>query len=198
MPCSTHMKLSDTVVIHEPPQRVWKAITDPSSWPDWNPKVVRVVRTSTRPLEVGETFTADFKLSGPPMPSQLKVRVLNPLRQLTVKQRPEGRHRSRSVKIDFEIEMEGTATRVTQTTDITEAGLPFWTRTVMWIVTRFGKAAGPSPLDGLKKHLESTSSKTPSTKASAAEGSPAIPTEPSYPVDPAAPANPATPDKKVW
>jgi carbon monoxide dehydrogenase subunit G len=192
------MKLSDTVVIHEPPQRVWKAICDPATWPDWNPKVVSVSRTSTGPLEVGETFTADFKLNGPPMPSQLKVRVLNPLRQLTVKQRPEGRHRSRSVKIDFEIEMEGTSTRVTQTTDITEAGLPFWARTLMWIVTRFGKAAGPSPLDGLKKHLESSSSTTSSTKASAANVTPAAPAAPANPTDPVAPANPAAPDKKVW
>jgi uncharacterized protein YndB with AHSA1/START domain len=180
------MKLSDSVVIHAPPQRVWNAITDPATWPDWNSKVVSVARTNPGPLEVGEIFNADFRLSGPPLPSQIKVRVLNPLRQLTVKQRPEGRHRSRSVKIEYEMEMEGTSTRVTQTTDITEAGLPFFARWFMWFATRFGKAAGPSPLDGLKKHLE-----TDATKSAASETASATPTTPEK--------APETPDtKKSW
>jgi carbon monoxide dehydrogenase subunit G len=180
------MKLSDSVVIHAPPQRVWNAIVDPVTWPDWNPKVVNVVRTNPGPLEVGEIFNADFRLSGPVLPSQIKVRVLNPLRQLTVKQRPEGRHRSTSVKIDYEIEMEGTSTRVTQTTDITEAGLPFFARWFMWFVTRFGKAAGPSPLDGLKKRLE-----TDATKPAASAAVPAAPT-----ASEKAPEAPQT--KKTW
>jgi carbon monoxide dehydrogenase subunit G len=148
------MKLTDSVVIHAPIQQVWGALIDPASWPDWNPKITRVVRSASGPVEVGETFAADFQLSGPPTPSQIKVRVLNPLRQFSVKQRPEGRHRSRAVKIDFEIFPEGASTRVTQTTDFKEAGLPWAVRALMWTASRFGKATGPSPLDQLKQKLE--------------------------------------------
>lgn len=175
------MKLTDSVVIHAPIQRVWSALIDPVSWPDWNPKITRVVRSASGPVEVGETFAADFRLNGPPIPSQIKVRVLNPLRQFSVKQRPEGRHRSRAVKIDFEVFPEGASTRVTQTTDFKEAGLPWTARALMWMATRFGKAAGPSPLDQLKKHLEGGAPKA-STTVAAADVS----------------AEAASPPKKTW
>lgn len=148
------MKLNHSVVIHAPLLRVWDALVDPSHWPDWNPQLVHVVRTQTGPLEAGEILAADFVFNGRTTPSQIKVRVLHPHRHFTIKQRPEGRHRAKAVKIDYELEAEGERTRVTETLDLKEAGLSFFGGLALWFGHRFG-GGKLGALPRLKQRLES-------------------------------------------
>ncbi len=147
------MKLNHSVVIHAPPLRVWDALVDPSHWSDWNPQLVHVVRTQTGPLEVGEILAADFVFNGRTTPSQIKVRVLHPHRHFTIKQRPEGRHRAKAVKIEYELEAEGEHTRVTETLDLKDAGLSFFGGLALWFGHRFG-GGKLGALPRLKQRLE--------------------------------------------
>jgi uncharacterized protein YndB with AHSA1/START domain len=148
------MKITESIIINAPPEQVWNFLADPDTWPNWNPKVAKVDRAQTGLLVPGEAFEAGFVLGQRTTNSQVKVRVMEPLRRLVLKQRPDPKERERFLRVEFEMAASDRGTRVVQTTDFTDSGMSRLTKGIMWLLSRIGRPQGQSPLDELKKKLE--------------------------------------------
>ena len=148
------MKLRESILIPSPLERIWATIVDPATWPAWNPKIQSVRRSNYGPVVVGEQFHAVFKLGQMETPSEIEVVASEPPARLALRQHYESGRRSRSVEIVFQLEPTERGVRLTQTVDLAGAGIPWPIRLLIWWITRFGRAVGPSPLDSLKRLAE--------------------------------------------
>jgi uncharacterized membrane protein len=59
------MRVSHTIQIHAPLDRVWAVTLDLERWPDWTPTVTSVQRLDTGPVEVGSRVRMKQPLQPP-------------------------------------------------------------------------------------------------------------------------------------
>lgn len=146
------MKITERIVIEAPPERVWSWLADPALWARWNPKVKRINRSRTGAMVAGEMFAADFALSDNATTGQVEVKVCEPFQRLALQHWVDVRGRVRSLGVEFALTVEGAETRLVQTTDFSDAGLPWPVKLLVRIINRFGRTMGRSHLEELK-HL---------------------------------------------
>jgi uncharacterized protein YndB with AHSA1/START domain len=144
------MKMTECIVIEAPPEQVWSWLADPALWARWNPKVKRVKRSRTGAVVAAEVFEADFALSGTATTGQVEVKVCEPFQRLALQQWVDVRGRARSLGVEFALSVEGAETRLLQTTDFADTGLPWPVKLLVGIINRFGRTVGRSHLEELK------------------------------------------------
>lgn len=148
------MKIIERVVIQAPPEQVWLWLADPALWARWNPKVKRIKRSRTGAMAVGEVFEAEFALSHNATTGQVEVKVFEPFQRLVLQHWVDVRGRARSLGVEFELTVEGAHTLLVQTTDFSDAGLPWPVRILIGFIHRFGRPVGRSHLEALKQLAE--------------------------------------------
>ena len=144
------MKITERIVIEAPPERVWSWLADPALWARWNPKVKRVNRRRTGAMVAAEVFEADFALSDTATTGQVEVKICEPFERLALQHSVDVRGRVRSLGVEFSLTGEGAETRLLQTTDFSDVGLPWPVKLLVRIINRFGRTVGRSHLEELK------------------------------------------------
>lgn len=148
------MKITERVIIEASPERVWSWVADPALWARWNPKLKRLNRSRTGAVAAGEVFEADFALSHNATTGQVEVNVCEPFQRLVLRHWVDVRGRVRSLGVEFALTVEGANTLLVQTTDFSDAGLPWPVRMLVGFIHRFGRPVGPSHLETLKQLAE--------------------------------------------
>lgn len=150
-----NMTLRESILIPSPLEHVWAVIADPTTWPNWNPKIQNVRRSNRGPAVMGEQFHAVFKLGQKVTPSEIEVVSSEPPTRLLLRQHFESGQRARSVDIAFHLEITESGVRLTQTVDLAAAGIPWLLRLIIGWVHRHGRPAGPSSLEELRTLVRS-------------------------------------------
>ena len=148
------MKITERIVIEATPERVWSWLADPALWARWNPKVKRVKRSQAGAVVAGETFEADFALSDNATTGQVEVKVCEPFQRLALRHWVDVRGRVQSLGVEFALTADGAETRLLQTTDFSDVGLPWPVKLLVRIIHRFGRPVGRSHLEELKQLAE--------------------------------------------
>ena len=91
-------------------------------------------------------------------PTEVMVREAMPLRRVIVEQSFQHKNRSRHVEVNLELAAGKDGIQVTQTLNHGNAGMPFWSEFMAWVIHRFGSATGVPPLERLKAVAESAQS----------------------------------------
>ena len=125
-------------------------MADPALWARWNPKVKRVKRSRTGAVVAGETFEADFALSDSATIGQVEVKMCEPFQRLALRHWVDARGRVQSLGVEFALTADGARTRLLQTTDFSDVGLPWPVKLFVKIINRFGRTVGRSHLEELK------------------------------------------------
>ena len=146
------MKITEHIVIEAPPERVWSWVADPALWARWNPKVKRVNRSRTGAVVAAEVFEADFALNDTGTTGQVEVKACEPFRRLALRHWVDAQGRVQSLGVEFALTADGAQTRLLQTTDFSDVGLPWAVKLLVRIINRFGRTVGRSHLEELK-HL---------------------------------------------
>jgi uncharacterized protein YndB with AHSA1/START domain len=144
------MKLHESIEIPARPEQVWALISDPETWPGWNPRIQTVRRDRNGALVLGEQFHATFKISVRDVPSSFEVLELDPNRRLVFRQRYDDRLRVRWVDVTFGLTATSGGVRVTQTVDLSCSGIWWPLRLLIACIHRFGRPSGNGPLDELR------------------------------------------------
>ncbi|GHC03137.1 SRPBCC family protein [Cerasicoccus arenae] len=142
------MILRSRIDISLPPDKVWEMLRYAEYMELWNPKCVSCPSLG-RELQVGDTFSATFKLTKEGV-SDCEVLALEPCQRITI------RHRPREMKgyVDETYHLlprkNGQTTRVEQVLDVTHSSIPRWAQALMYFLNRFGRKMGDGPLEGLR------------------------------------------------
>ncbi|MEM9462160.1 MAG: SRPBCC domain-containing protein [Myxococcota bacterium] len=135
-----HKSVHAELVIPAPPKRVWSVITDPASYPEWNPVFVEVVGTYAE----GETLTYQMKdQSGKTTEVVSTVIQLDPQRALN---QFGGIRGVLTFDHHWVLEPIDGGTKVTQYEHYRGIGVWLWDPS--WFQTAYGKA-----LEGLRDRL---------------------------------------------
>jgi uncharacterized protein YndB with AHSA1/START domain len=161
------MKVHESLEIAASPEWVWEHIADPQAMADWHAKLVEVRRNSSGPLYVGERFGATYIMSRKKQnrrDSEAEVLRCEPWTALVLRHHMIEKGATGYVDETYLLSPrdEGRATRVEQTVDFANAGLPLWARALMWCITRTGEPSGEGTLDPLKRACEGVGGPSPS------------------------------------
>ena len=148
------MKLRDSIDIRAEPDAVWPFVAIPQRMALWNRHVVAVDRSSEQPVQMGERFRMTFKMSGPERQSDVEVVQCQPPLLVAYRHRFTAKARERSALESYELIPLDEKTRLRQTIDLGDAGIPWFFGPLIWWVHRFGRSMGEPFLEGLKRLVE--------------------------------------------
>ena len=149
------MRLRETVEIVAAPREVWPFIVDPVLQAGWNPKVISVDRATDGPVALGERFQMIYRMSSKDQLSNVEVIELVPDERLTMRHTVSAHGAEHTVTEAYDLRASGDSTRLTQTLDLSQTGLPWPIRLLIGFITRFGKPVNTPYLDRLKAMIES-------------------------------------------
>src|SRR4051812_16732911 len=137
----------ESIDISARPEDVWPLIADPQRLGGWNVKLVSVKRAAVGPVQLGERFEAVYQMSGKRRAVSTEVVRCQPPLALTLRHRIAEEPPERFVDESYDLFTVGTVTRVQQSVDFSQAGLPLWARAIMWFVSTFGHPDGEGILE---------------------------------------------------
>jgi uncharacterized protein YndB with AHSA1/START domain len=147
-------KIRSRIEIHAPPEQVWVFVADPVLESAWNPKMVGISRAIEGPVSQGERFELEYEMSGKRSRCEAEVLEAQPPVRLVYRYRLLDEKRPVAARVMYTLEDRRGATRLVQTIDLGEMGIPWPLRALIWFVTRFGKDAGVPYLQELKNQVE--------------------------------------------
>jgi len=143
----------DTIEIDAPPERVWPHLADLALMQAWHPKLVSAEPLTSGQARVGQSWRTVSRMGNREKRFLSRIEVCEPFSKVVfVHQDDDGRnHFARET---FGLTPIGTGTRVTQSLDLSQSGIPLPWRLLIGFIARFGAPAGPSIFAELKRTLE--------------------------------------------
>lgn len=147
------MTLRERIAIDVPPEMLWPYLSDPVLLGTWNPRIREIERDATGPVVLGERFGLTFQMS---RAEHAEMEVL----ECTFPTRIVFRHHRETdpnayADLTFDVRATDGGCVLTQTFDLSRAGIPVFFRVLIWLISRFGKPEGATYLQELKQDLES-------------------------------------------
>lgn len=149
------MQLKQTIAIDAPPESVWLYLADPILQAAWNPKVVSLDRDHDGPVQLGERFEMLYRMSGQDRLSRVEVKAVSEPEQLVFEHTLDWKGKTMTTQESYSIDPLRHGVRVTQTIDLSQAGIPWPIRILIGLIHRFGKAQEAEYLKRLKHMIES-------------------------------------------
>ena len=145
------MTLKDRVDIHRPPEQVWQVIENPETMKLWNPNVKDVMLHNWGARAQGFRYRITYALSGKPSELDAEILEYHPPVRLVIKL-TGGRFSGNDYVYEIYelVPMDG-GTRLDQTIEIHDSGIPLLFRILIWFVRHFGKPTRKSYLFGVKE-----------------------------------------------
>jgi uncharacterized protein YndB with AHSA1/START domain len=150
------MRIVQRVEIDASPDEVWPYVADPVLVSIWNPKVVAVDRLREGPVETGEQFEMTYRMSRGDRRSTVEVLAAEAPCRLVIRHTPCERPERGCAVEHYVLEMRRGRTRLTQTLDLSRAGVPLWARPLIWLIMKLGKPKGTPCLELLRDAVESS------------------------------------------
>ncbi len=139
-----------------PPEAVWKHLADPATWSEWNTRIQIVRRDRDGELRASEQFSAQLQVQDRLVASHVVVSRCHKEAKLELVQNFEDSQRRRMVKVKFRLApTRGGGTRVSQEVDLGRSGVSLLARTVSVVLHKLGRSEEFSPLENLKRLVES-------------------------------------------
>jgi hypothetical protein len=148
------MKIYDSIEIAAPPEVVWPLLADPEQMVGWHARLVSVQRPVTGVVRLGERYVATYLMSGKQGIAETEVIRCQPPVELVLRQHIKMMSRDGHVDEHFTLAAKDRKTLVKQAVDFKHSLIPWWARALMWVLSRFGRAAEPSLLQPLKHAAE--------------------------------------------
>lgn len=142
------------ITIGAPPERVWPFVADPILESSWNPKMVAIDRDLEGPVRLGERFEIEYVMSGKSSRCEADVIESDAPSRLVYRYHLLGENKPVSVLMTYDLRRGGGTTRLVQTIDMSEMGIPLPVRALIWFVTRFGRSVGAEYLETLRAEVE--------------------------------------------
>jgi len=148
------MATGDSIEIAANLEEVWPFLADPVGHAVWNEKVVDVRRKSGELVRLGERFGMTYRLSGKDSQVEVEVIVCDPLREIHFRHQYRWKSQFRYAVEKYRLHQIGNHVEVTQEIDMSEIGIPWIFRLLIWFISRFGKFVGQSNMERLKEAVE--------------------------------------------
>jgi carbon monoxide dehydrogenase subunit G len=148
------MTLKEHVHIDRPPEDVWNVIENPETMKLWNPNVKHVVLYNWGARSQGFRYRMTYALSGKANELDAEMLEYRPPVRLVIKLTGGRFARKTCIHEIYDLVPVEGGTRLEQTIDIHDAGIPLLYRMLIWFIRRFGKPTGPSYLAGVKALVE--------------------------------------------
>lgn len=145
--------MKDKLKIEASVDEVWAALQDLSLMELWNPKCKRSGAPS-EPAYEGLSFEAEFQLSRSSSAVQVEVLKVEPGRELALRHTDAGRQPPMVVVETFRLEKLDTGCVIHHEVDMSQSGLPVLVRWLASFLSRYGRSAGPSSLEGIRALVE--------------------------------------------
>ena len=143
----------DTIDINAPAEDVWPQIADLTLMTAWHPKLVSAEPITSGQPRVGQTWRTVSLMGRREKRLLSRIEICEPLKKVVFVHQDEDR-RDRFVRETFELTTAQQRTRLRQTLDLTDAGIPWPWRLLIRFIARFGTPAGESIFAELKRNLE--------------------------------------------
>lgn len=148
------MIIRESIEIEAPPEEVWPQIADPERMAAWHVKLLSVRRSGRGTVRLGDRFETTYTMSGRQLDASAEVIRCQPPAALTLRHHLPIEGRQRYVDESFDLTAVSSGTRVDQAVNFRAAGLPWWARLVIRLITWFGQPTGPGILAPLKMACE--------------------------------------------
>jgi len=135
-------------------EEVWPFIADPVGQATWNEKIVDVCRHSGQAIRLGETFGMTYRMSGRDRKSEVEVVVCDPPNEVHFRHQYRWKSQFRYAIEKYRLQQQGDRVEVTQEIDLSETGISWFFRALIWFISRFGKSVGKSNMERLKEAVE--------------------------------------------
>ena len=142
------------IEIDAPPDRVWVFVADPVLESAWNPKMVGISREPEGRVGEGERFELEYVMSGRGSRCEAEVLEARAPEKLVYRYHLLGEKRPLAARVTYTLDDRRGATRLVQTIDLSEMGIPWPLRALIWLITRIGKETGVPYLQELKRQVE--------------------------------------------
>lgn len=152
------MKIRERVTIDASPATIWPFVADPVGQATWNPKLIAVDRASKQPVVLGEKFKAIYRLSGRDGETEVEVTACQPPNQVTFRHHPAGMRGYVEESYDLSDLSSAECTRLVQTIDFSHTLIPWYFKTLMWLLATFGYSTEEPYLERLKRIVETGAS----------------------------------------
>lgn len=159
------MTLEESVEIRRPPEKVWEVLENPETMKQWNPNVKNVVLHNWGARSKGFRYRITYALSGKANELDAEIVEYDPPRRLVIKLTGGRLSRKDYVHEIYDLTGVNGGTRLEQTIEIHESGIPLIFRFLIWFIRRFGKPTGDSYLAGVKELAEGRITKIAQTTA---------------------------------
>lgn len=146
------MKITETQSFDASPAELWSIIHQPGNMPAWNPKCISC--ESVPSGRIGQRFDVVFEMNGKQLEGLGEIVEWIENKMIRFRYFYEDAGKSGTAEEIFELFENGKRTTLKHTTDYSGVGIPLWARLLIRFITRFGKAVGPGPLDGIASLLK--------------------------------------------
>ena len=141
------MRIRQRTVIDRPAAQVWPHVIRPESFQRWNEKISRL--DAHGEFRVGQPFTTHYLWRGKALqcasiPTEIEPERLLELRHSAVV--GPGVPPNLEIRQRITLQPRGARTVVSKLISIENHGMPWYLRTLVAFVTRFGAPVGPDPL----------------------------------------------------
>lgn len=153
------MYLRDAVSIDRSAEVVWTIVGDPECIPLWNPRLVEIRQMLTQACHVGTRYHCTYAFNRKRATLQGEVIEYDPPRRLALRLHGDALAWNADVVESYTVTPEGHGARVVQEIQINNSGIPWYVRTLVWCIHKFGKPTGKPFLHELKTLVETLEKK---------------------------------------
>lgn len=150
------MPIRESTTIAADAERVWPFIADPKLHTKWNPKAVSVQRERVGVAFLNEQFVMTYRMAGKERTSQVEIAELEHARRIVFRHRMFSNGREQVMEERYEMKRTSQGVKVTQEIDLSRAGVPWYFRCLIWIITHLGKPVEEAYLHRLKRAVEAS------------------------------------------
>ena len=151
------MKLIDEVFINRPAAPVWAFLEHPANMLLWNPKVKRVSPSSYagRPQQ-GYRYAITYQMHERASASEFLAEFVyfEPTSKLVIRHTGGLSPQNSVIEEIYELSERDGGTSLRQSIHITNSGIPFFFRILIWMIQRWGKPTGKRYLETLRDIIE--------------------------------------------
>lgn len=148
------MNLRDHVDVGQSPEAVWRVLEDPSNLPAWNPNVQRVGPITWGAPAKGFRYRATYVLRGNANELDAEIEEFLPPVRLAVRLSGGRMPKDAFAREVYDLTPIPGGTRLVQTIELGNSGIPLVFRMLMWFIQRFGTPTGKTFLATFKELVE--------------------------------------------
>lgn len=148
------MTLRESIKVAAELEQVWPFVADPVGQATWNEKIVDVRRETAGPVRTGELFGMTYRMSGKARDSDVEVISCDPPSEVRYRHHYQGKSRRFYADERYTLRQAGDQVEVTQHIDMSQAGIPWFFRLLIWFIDRTGKPVDQTTMERLKEEVE--------------------------------------------